>query len=108
MVGAPILAVSGTTRRKVCGVVITSSWIGVLSTDGHAVVKDGGLAGSWMDETNGAKRLRLSGNWIGVVFNDGTAWVKEGDLYAAWTPGTVRTRSRISSSAVPPAAALDE
>lgn len=88
MVGAAILAVSGPARRKVCGAVITSSWIGVLTTGGHAVVKDGDLKGSWVDEVNGVKRLRLSGNWIGVVFNDGAAWVKEGDLYAAWTPET--------------------
>jgi len=63
--------------------------IGVVTTGGEALVKEGGPATAWTDEDSGVSQLSLgsdptSGPLIGVLIS-GAAYAKQGSLSAAWT-----------------------
>jgi hypothetical protein len=64
----------------------SSGRIGVITNAGEAVVKDGGIYGTWVDEMPGVQTLRLSGSWIGVVTTAGDAVIKDGNLFSPWSP----------------------
>ncbi|SNY52857.1 hypothetical protein SAMN05421748_113114 [Paractinoplanes atraurantiacus] len=64
--------------------VLAGDRIGVLTTDGVAMVKDGGLSAEWITEYTGVRQLALAGDRIGVLTADGAGLVKEGGLSAAW------------------------
>jgi murein DD-endopeptidase MepM/ murein hydrolase activator NlpD len=59
--------------------------IGALTTDRHALVKEGGLSTFWTDEHDNVQQLALSGDRIGVLDTSGVLWVKEGGLSTFWT-----------------------
>jgi hypothetical protein len=59
--------------------------IGVLTTAGVALAKEGGLSAKWATEHVGVKQVVVDGTRIGVLLTDGTALVKDGNLSAAWT-----------------------
>jgi hypothetical protein len=59
--------------------------IGVLTTGGAALVKEGGLSAAWTTENTGVKQVVVDGTRIGVLLDDGTALVKDGGLSALWT-----------------------
>ncbi|GGQ67718.1 hypothetical protein [Couchioplanes azureus] len=63
---------------------LTGDRVGVLTADGRAHVKQGGLSTEWVTQHDGIRQLVLSGDRIGVLAGDGTAWVKEGGLGAGW------------------------
>ncbi len=65
--------------------VLGGNRIGVLTTDGVANVKDGGLSAAWVKQYQRVKQVVLAGDRIGVLTEDGTALVKEGGLSAFWT-----------------------
>ncbi|WP_182899462.1 hypothetical protein [Microbispora sp. H10830] len=56
----------------------------VLTADGRARVKEGGLSTNWVLEHDSAMQLALAGDRIGLVRADGEALVKEGGLSATW------------------------
>lgn len=58
--------------------------LGVLTNDGHMLVKEGDLRAGWVDEASGITAGVLSGNRIGVLNTAGVFSVKEGDLRAGW------------------------
>jgi hypothetical protein len=59
--------------------------VGVLTSDHHALVKEGALTAAWTTENSGVDQVVVSGNRIGVVTTGGSAYVKEGGLSAPWT-----------------------
>ncbi|OJF11950.1 hypothetical protein [Couchioplanes caeruleus] len=63
---------------------LTGNRVGVITTDGTAHVKEGGLSTPWVTQHEGIRQLVLTGDRIGVLAGDGTAWVKEGGLGAGW------------------------
>ncbi|MEU4157710.1 hypothetical protein [Actinoplanes sp. NPDC026670] len=71
-------------RSDVVSVSVSGNRIGILTADGTAYVKEGGLGATWVMEHPGVKQLVLAGDRIGVLTNDGTAFVKEGGLSAGW------------------------
>ena len=62
----------------------TPARVGVLTTGGSALVKEGGLSATWVTENSGIRQVVVSGDRIGVLTTTGTALVKEGGLSAAW------------------------
>ena len=58
--------------------------IGVLTTAGAAMVKQGGLSAAWVTEYSGVKQLAVTDNRIAVLTTAGPALVKEGGLSSAW------------------------
>ncbi len=58
--------------------------LGVLTNDGHMLVKEGDLRAGWVDEASGIAAGVLSGNRVGVLNTAGVFSVKEGDLRAGW------------------------
>jgi hypothetical protein len=64
--------------------VVAAGRVGVLTTDDHALVKEGALTASWVTEDGGVDQVVVSGSRIGVVTTGGSAYVKEGGLSAAW------------------------
>ena len=62
----------------------TPQRIGVLTTGGSALVKEGGLSAAWVTENSGIRQVVVSGDRIGVLTTTGAALVKDGGLSAAW------------------------
>ncbi len=71
-------------RSDIVSVVVAGNRIGILTADGVAYVKEGGLGATWVKEYTGVKQLALSGNRIGILLTDGSTYVKEGGLSAGW------------------------
>ena len=65
---------------------LTTTRVGMLTADGTAYVKEGGLDAPWVKEYTNVKQLVLAGNRIGVLTTAGAALVKEGSLSAGWVP----------------------
>ncbi|MBL7260837.1 hypothetical protein [Paractinoplanes lichenicola] len=63
---------------------LTTTRLGMLTADGTAYVKEGGIDAGWVKEYTNVKQLVLAGNRIGVLTNTGVAMVKEGGLSANW------------------------
>ncbi|WP_436649198.1 hypothetical protein [Actinoplanes sp. URMC 104] len=63
---------------------VTTTRLGMLTADGTAYVKEGGLDAPWVKEYTNVKQIALTGNRIGVLTNAGVALVKEGGLSAGW------------------------
>ncbi|BEL10832.1 hypothetical protein Q0Z83_090230 [Actinoplanes sichuanensis] len=59
--------------------------IGVLITNGTALVKEGSLSAGWVNEYSGVQQVVVDGDRVGVLTTDGRALVKEGGLSAGWT-----------------------
>ncbi|HEY2670596.1 MAG TPA: hypothetical protein VGJ07_09505 [Rugosimonospora sp.] len=64
--------------------VAAAARVGVLTTDDHALVKEGALTAPWVTENSGVDQVVVSGSRIGVVTTGGSAYVKDGGLSAAW------------------------
>lgn len=64
--------------------VQATSRIGVVTTDNHALVKEGSLSASWVTENSGVVQVVVADDRIGIVTTAGSAYVKEGGLSAAW------------------------
>jgi hypothetical protein len=64
--------------------VQTGTRVGVVTTDNHALVKEGSLSASWVTEDSGVVQVAVSGDRIGIVTTAGSAYVKEGGLSASW------------------------
>ncbi|BEL10833.1 hypothetical protein Q0Z83_090240 [Actinoplanes sichuanensis] len=60
------------------------SRIGVVTTGGTALVKEGGLSAGWVNEYSGVQQVEVEGDRIGVLTTGGTALVKDGGLSAGW------------------------
>ena len=58
--------------------------IGVLTTAGDALVKQGALNAAWVTEYSGVTQLAVTDNRVAVLTTAGDALVKEGGLSAAW------------------------
>src|ERR1019366_5115641 len=58
--------------------------IGVLTTAGDALVKQGALNAAWVTEYSGVTQLAVTDNRVGVLTTAGDALVKQGALNAAW------------------------
>jgi len=58
--------------------------IGVLTTAGDALVKQGALNVAWVTEYSGVTQLAVTDNRVAVLTTAGDALVKEGGLSAAW------------------------
>ena len=71
---APYAAVWGATAPR----------MGVITTNGTCLVKEGELNAAWTTIIGGATQIALSGNRIGVLTTEGTLYLKEGGLGAAW------------------------
>ncbi|MBU2670983.1 hypothetical protein KOI35_46545 [Actinoplanes bogorensis] len=63
---------------------LTTTRLGMLTADGTAYVKEGGIDATWVKMYTNVKQLALSGNRIGVLTTAGVALVKEGGLSAGW------------------------
>jgi hypothetical protein len=59
--------------------------IGIVTTAGAALVKEGGLSATWTTEYSNVRQVVVDGDRIGVLTTDGVALVKEGGLSATWT-----------------------
>ncbi|MEU8664210.1 trypsin-like serine protease [Actinoplanes philippinensis] len=64
---------------------INDDRVGVLTTAGVALVKEGAMTTAFVTEYTGARDLAVSGSRVGVVTLDGAALVKHGGLSAAWS-----------------------
>ncbi|MBM2617870.1 hypothetical protein JIG36_20135 [Actinoplanes sp. LDG1-06] len=64
---------------------LTTTRLGMLTADGTAYVKEGGLDAPWVKQYTNVKQLVLTSNRIGVLTNAGVALVKLGGLSAGWT-----------------------
>jgi hypothetical protein len=89
---------SGSWSYKVIGVVHAPSGsgsqgasplLGVLTTGGQALVKDGSLSAPWVTETSGVAQVAVAndaanGPLVAVLTTGGQVLVKEGSLSATW------------------------
>ncbi|GAB2614388.1 hypothetical protein Aab01nite_70960 [Paractinoplanes abujensis] len=64
---------------------VTTTRLGMLTADGTAYVKEGGLDATWVKVYTNVKQIALASNRIGVLTNSGVALVKLGGLSAGWT-----------------------
>ena len=58
--------------------------IGVVTTGGSALVKEGSLSAAWTTERTDVQQVVVSGSRIGVLTTAGVALVKDGALNAGW------------------------
>ncbi len=81
------LANSGWTTQysNVKTFAISTTRVGIVTDDGTAYVKEGGLSTTWVKLYSNVKQIVLAGTRVGVLTNDGIAYVKEGALNTAWT-----------------------
>jgi hypothetical protein len=57
---------------------------GVLQTNGHFLVKEGGLGSAWSDQLDNVSAGSIYGNRVGVLQTNGHFLVKEGSLDQPW------------------------
>ena len=77
---------------------LTTTRLGMLTADGTAYVKEGGLDAPWVKMYTNVKQLVLASNRIGVLTTAGVALVKLGGLSAGWTTQQTGVKQLVMSA----------